>query len=90
LAAPLVASFEILCGALVLLGLLTRLAAVPLLTIILVAISTTKVPILVKTGVWAAAHEARTDGAMLLTLVFLLVVGAGPWSLDSYLWPGNN
>lgn len=30
-----------------------------------------------------AAHEARTDYCMLLGLVFLLVVGGGPWSLDA-------
>lgn len=85
LLAPLVGGFEVICGCLVLLGLLTRLAALPLLTIITVAITTTKVPILVHRGLWAAAHEARTDLAMLLGSLFLLLVGAGPLALDRLL-----
>lgn len=83
--APLVGSFEIVCGLLVSIGLLTRLAAVPLITIMLVAISTTKVPILLGRGFWAMAHEARTDWSMLLCSTLLLVVGAGAWSLDALL-----
>jgi uncharacterized membrane protein YphA (DoxX/SURF4 family) len=31
------------------------------------------------------AHEARTDFAMLLGSIFLLIVGAGAWSLDARL-----
>jgi uncharacterized membrane protein YphA (DoxX/SURF4 family) len=49
----------------------------------LVAISTTKIPMLLKDGFWKMAHEARTDWAMLLGSVFLLIVGAGVWSLDA-------
>jgi putative oxidoreductase len=82
LMAPFVGTVEITCGILLVLGLFTRLAAVPLLVVILVALATTKVPILLKAGFWAAAHEARTDYCMLVGLVFLLIVGAGPWSLD--------
>jgi uncharacterized membrane protein YphA (DoxX/SURF4 family) len=81
--APLGGSFEIVCGALVLLGLLTRLAALPLLIIMCVAICSTKVPILFQSGFWKMAHEARTDFAMLLGSLFLLVVGAGMLSLDA-------
>jgi len=84
--APFVGTFEIVCGTLVVLGLLTRLASIPLLATVSVAIGTTKIPMLLKSGFWAAAHEARTDYAMLLGLVFLLIVGAGPWSLDAQLW----
>jgi putative oxidoreductase len=83
LMAPFVGVFEIGCGALLLLGLLTRLAAIPLIVVMLVAISTTKIPILLNSGFWSMAHEARTDYAMLLGSVFLLVVGAGSWSLDA-------
>jgi uncharacterized membrane protein YphA (DoxX/SURF4 family) len=79
---PFVGTFEIACGAAVLVGLLTRLAAVPLITIMLVALTTTKAPILVNKGFWAMAHEARTDWSMLLGSTFLLIAGAGPWSLD--------
>ncbi len=83
--APFVGSFEIACGALVLLGLLTRLAVLPLLTVISVALYTTKLPIFVKSGFWKMAHEARTDFSMLLGALFLLVVGAGAFSLDAWL-----
>ena len=81
--ALLVGGFEIVCGGLVLLGLLTRLASVPLIVIMCVAIYTTKIPILMKSGFWKMAHEARTDYAMLLGSLFLLIVGAGAWSLDA-------
>ena len=83
--ATFVGSFEIICGTLVVLGLLTRLAVIPLIVIMLVAISSTKIPILLDKGFWAMAHESRTDFAMLLGSIFLLSVGAGKLSLDSYL-----
>jgi putative oxidoreductase len=83
--APFVGVFEIGCGALVLAGLLTRLAAIPLIVDMLVAIATTKLPMLASAGFWAAAHEARTDWSMILGSVYLLIVGAGPWSLDARL-----
>jgi uncharacterized membrane protein YphA (DoxX/SURF4 family) len=81
--APFVAILEISCGMLVLVGLLARLAAIPLIITMLVAIATTKIPILLKSGFWAMAHEARTDFAMLLGCLFLLIVGAGTGSLDA-------
>jgi len=87
--APFVGTFEITCGLLVLLGVFTRLAAVPLVTIMLVAISTTKLPMLASKGFWAIAHEARTDWSMLLGSAFLLIVGAGAWSLDAMLGRGK-
>lgn len=83
--APFVGVFEIACGALILLGLLTRLAAVPMIIDMMVAISTTKIPLLLKEGFWKMAHEARVDYSMILGCVFLLCVGAGPWSLDAAL-----
>jgi len=89
---------EIVCGALVLAGLTTRLAAVPLIVNMLVAIVTTKIPILLghgfsgfslkslsSYGFFSMAHEARTDFAMLLGSVFLLIVGSGPWAVDRRL-----
>jgi putative oxidoreductase len=84
---PLVGCFEIGCGVLVVLGLVTRLAAIPLISIMLVAITTTKIPILLKSGFWSMAHEARTDFAMLLGALFLLITGAGACSLDA---PGRS
>jgi putative oxidoreductase len=83
--APLVGAFEIACGTMVVVGLLTRLAAIPLITIMLVAITTTKIPIFVNKGFWAMAHEARTDWSMFLGSIFLLIVGAGAWSVDNHL-----
>lgn len=84
--APFVGVIEIVCGAMILLGLLTRLAAIPLIIDMLVAISTTKIPILLKSGFWAMAHEARTDFAMLLGSIFLLITGACVWSMDARLF----
>ena len=67
----------------VVLGLFTRLAAIPLLAVISVAIATTKIPMLGKSGVWSMLHEARTDFSMVLGLVFLLIAGSGTLSLDA-------
>jgi putative oxidoreductase len=83
--APFVGVVEIVFGALVLLGLITRLAAIPLIINISVAIATTKIPLWHSKGFWPMAHEARTDYSMLLGGVFILLVGAGPWSLDRIL-----
>ena len=95
---PFVGGVEILCGALVVLGLLTRLAVIPLLIDISVAIFATKLPILLGHGFWSFTlahlprygflsmmHEARTDFSMLLGGLFLLIAGAGPWSVDAKL-----
>jgi len=83
--APFVGVVEIVCGTLVIIGLLTRLAALPLLIDISVAILTTKMPMLAKPGVWATMHEARTDLCMWLGALFLVIVGAGSWSIDARL-----
>jgi uncharacterized membrane protein YphA (DoxX/SURF4 family) len=95
--APFVGVVEIAAGALVLVGLLTRLGALALLIDMVVAITSTKVPILIghgfwgfaapttRTGFFGMAHEARTDLSMLLGCAFLLIVGAGSWSVDARL-----
>lgn len=83
-----VAVFEIVCGILIVLGLLTRLAVVPTITIMLVAIFATKIPIYASESFWQMAHDARTDGSMLLGSLFLLIVGAGRWSVDEGLSRG--
>jgi putative oxidoreductase len=95
--APFVGGVEVVCGALVLVGLLTRLAALPLLIDISVAILSTKIPVLLGRGFWtftlpkssrygflAMMHEARTDFSMWLGLLFLILVGPGRWSLDAW------
>lgn len=91
-----VGSTEVICGALLLVGLLTRLAAVPLVVDMIVALVTTKIPLLFgpgpepvaappKTGFWAFAYQARLDATMLLACVYLVAVGAGLWSIDAWL-----
>lgn len=95
---PFVGGVEIFCGVLVLAGLMTRLAAVPLIVNMLVAIVSTKIPILLghgfsafslkplsSYGFFSMAHEARTDFCILLGSLFLLTVGSGPWALDRHL-----
>ena len=56
-------AFEIVCGLLVLVGLLTRLASIPLLIVILTAVATTKIPELSHPGqgFWFMV-ERRADG----------------------------
>jgi uncharacterized membrane protein YphA (DoxX/SURF4 family) len=99
---PFIGVLEIVCGALVLVGLCTRIAALLLLADMTVAILSTKIPILVGHGYWrfAAAsgrpglgnmlHEARTDLSMWLSCLFLLVVGAGGRSVDGRLAPARS
>jgi putative oxidoreductase len=81
--APFVGGVETVCGLLVIFGLFTRWATLPLIADMLVAMYTTKLPILLKSGFWSMAHESRTDYAMLLTLVFLLMAGPGTISVDA-------
>jgi putative oxidoreductase len=95
---PFVGVIETLCGALIILGLFTRLAAIPLIIIMIVAIVSTKIPILLGQnfwifhlpkvpcyGFWSMVHEARADFCMLLGAIYLLIEGGGKWSLDSLL-----
>lgn len=89
--ANLDAVFEIGCGVLILVGLITRLAAVPMIVDMLGALFITKVPILwgaaplypKEQGFWDFFHEGRLEVAMLCGSVFLLIVGAGTLSLDA-------
>lgn len=96
---PFVAGVEIVCGTLIIVGLLTRPAAIALLIDSSVAIVSTKIPLLLghgfwgfslpklpRYGFWNMMHEARTDFSMWLGLLFLLIVGVGrKWSLDAKL-----
>jgi uncharacterized membrane protein YphA (DoxX/SURF4 family) len=79
---PFVGSFEILCGILILLGLFTRLAAIPLILIMIVAMATTKAELLANEGFWSMMHGSRTDLSMFLGSMFLLIKGGGKWSVD--------
>ncbi len=87
-----VGGVEIVFGLLLLAGFLTRLSAIPLLIDIGVAIATTKIPLLwratavsSKVGFWSMQAESRTDLAMLMGLLFLLLAGGGALSLDAWL-----
>lgn len=79
---PFVGTTEIIAGTLLLLGLFTRLAAIPTLVIMLVAISVTKIDIGLEQGVWEMLHASRTDWSMLIGSIFLLIRGGGMASVD--------
>jgi putative oxidoreductase len=95
---PFVGWVEIICGLMILLGLLSRIAAIPLIITMIVALISTKIPIYLGTdwwifhvrelktyGFWSFMHESRTDFAMLLGACYLLMSGSGRWSLDSMI-----
>lgn len=95
---PFVGWVELVCGALILVGAYTRIAAVPLIVVMIVAIVSTKIPILLgsdwwifnvrdldRYGFWSFMHETRTDWAMLTCCVYLAAVGAGRWSVEERL-----
>ncbi len=94
---PFVGVVETVCGFLIVFGLFTRLASIPLIIIMIVALISTKLPILLshdvwmfhlaqdikRTGFWSMMHEARADLTMLLGCLYLLIVGGGRWSFDA-------
>lgn len=90
-----VGSIEIICGIMVLAGIYTRLAVVPLIFIMLVAIFTTKIPVLLgrefmgfslrplnNYGLLSMLHESRNDLSMLVGSIYLIIKGGGRWSID--------
>jgi uncharacterized membrane protein YphA (DoxX/SURF4 family) len=97
LTASFVGGLEIVGGLLLIAGLLTRVAAIPFVIEMLVAILSTKVALYLgtsplplppsppKVGMWAVLHESRSDWAQLLTSLYLIIVGPGRWSLDALL-----
>ena len=84
-----VGSFEVICGILVLIGAYTRIAVLPLISIMAIAIISTKIPVLIDTGFWEMAHAARTDLSMLLCCIFLLANGSGYFSIDMKIAKGE-
>ncbi len=100
---PFVGGVEIIGGILVLLGLYTRLAVIPLIIAMGVAVVSTKIPILLghgfggfalrdlpRYGFFSMMHESRNDLCMIFGSIFLLIVGAGRWSLDAVGARGNS
>ncbi|OBI76446.1 hypothetical protein A9X01_03675 [Mycobacterium asiaticum] len=97
LSADFVGVLEIIGGTLLLLGLCTRFVAIPFIVEMVVAMLSTKIAMFYgvsplplpasppQTGFWAVLHEVRSEYAQLLTVTFLLIVGAGPWSLDGLI-----
>lgn len=95
--AVFVGGLEILGGILLITGFLTRLIAIPFVIEMLVAIASTKIalylgtsplplpPALPKVGIWAVLHEVRSEYAQMMSVLFLGIVGPGPWSLDAVL-----
>jgi uncharacterized membrane protein YphA (DoxX/SURF4 family) len=95
---PFVGAMEIVCGTLLLIGFLTRLAVIPLIMAMCVAMLSIKIPVLLghgfwgfslrelpRYGLWSMMHESRNDLCMMFGSTFLLIVGAGPWSMDRKL-----
>jgi putative oxidoreductase len=93
--AAFVGGLEIVGGILLLTGFLTRLIAIPFVIEMLVAMATTKIALYLGTsplplppapptvGIWAVLHEVRSDYAQIMSVLFLGIVGPGPWSLDA-------
>jgi len=99
--AHFVAILEIVGGLLLVSGFLTRLVAIPFVIEMIVAILSTKVALYLGTsplplppappqiGIWAVLHESRSDYAQIMCVLFLLIAGPGPWSLDGMLALGR-
>ena len=95
--ADFVGGLEIVGGLLIMTGLLTRFIAVPFIIEMIVAMLSTKISLYLgtsplplppappKIGMWAVLHEVRSEYAQIIVTLFLLINGAGRWSLDAVL-----
>jgi uncharacterized membrane protein YphA (DoxX/SURF4 family) len=89
--------FEIICGVMILAGLLVRLATLPMIVDMIGALAITKLPLLwgnaplypKEGGFWDFFHEGRLEVAMLCGSIFLLIVGAGGYSFDGRMNRNN-
>ena len=80
--ASFITIIEIICGLMILAGLFTRIATIPLLLTISITVIAGKLPIMFDEGFWLMAHISRVDFAMFLGCIFLLINGSGLWSAD--------
>ena len=95
--AHFVAMLEIVGGVLLITGLLTRFISIPFIIEMIVAILTTKVALYLgvsplplppappQIGMWAVLHEVRSEYAQIMSVLFLLIAGPGPWSVDAVI-----
>jgi putative oxidoreductase len=95
--ADFVAVLEIVGGVLLITGFLTRITAVPFVIEMIVAMLSTKISLYLGTsplplppsppqiGAWAVLHEIRSEYAQIMSVLFLLIAGPGPWSVDAML-----
>ena len=95
--ATFVALLEIVGGLLLISGRFTRLISLPFIVEMLVAMLSTKIAMYFgtshlplpaappRTGLWAVLHEIRSEYAQLMSAIFLMLTGPGPWSIDAPL-----
>ena len=95
--AHFVAILEIVGGVLLIAGFLTRVIAVPFVIEMIVAILSTKISLFLGTsplplppappqvGAWAVLHEIRSEYAQVMSVLFLMIAGPGPGSVDGIL-----